>query len=97
MRRLVSPVVVAVLFFSVGWLIGHAGPGAPNGGFFRLSIEAPTGDSTIKCEGCQFLTWTADGHAGARQPAFNYTCIIGPCRKVVGAVVVTLKPTLIAN
>jgi hypothetical protein len=64
---------------------------------FRLSINAPTGDTTIKCEGCQFLSWTRDGRAGERQPALNFTCIDRPCVKVVGAVAVAPKPKLMAQ
>ena len=97
MRRLVSQCVIAVLFFGVGFLVGNAGFSTAGGGVFRLSIDAPTGDTTIKCEGCQFLSWTADGHAGERQPAFGFTCSDGPCWKVVGAVVVTPKPKLMAQ
>ncbi|MEO8484529.1 MAG: hypothetical protein ABI634_20165 [Acidobacteriota bacterium] len=97
MRRLLPHLAIAVLCFGVGWLVGHTGPGAPGGGFFRLSIDAPTGDTTIKCEGCQFLSWTADGHAGDRQPTLNFTCSDGHCWKVVGAVVVAPQPQLIAQ
>ena len=50
MRRLAAQFVVAMLFFGVGWLVGTAGFSAQSGGFFRLSIDAPTGDTTIKCE-----------------------------------------------
>jgi len=97
MRRQVPQLVIATLLFGVGWWVGHAGPGAPGGAFFRLSIDAPTGDTTIKCEGCQFLSWTADGHAGERQSAYNITCSDGPCWKVVGAVAVIPQPQLIAQ
>jgi hypothetical protein len=96
MKRLVPHLVVAVLFFGVGWLAA-ASQGLQGSGVFRLSIDAPTGDTTIKCEGCQFLTWTADGRAGEPQPAFSFTCKTGPCWKVVGAVAVTPKPKLMAQ
>jgi hypothetical protein len=96
MKRLLPYLVIAALFFGAGWLVGHVGPGAP-GGVFRLSIDAPTGDTKIKCEGCEFLSWTADGHADERQPVLNIACGDGPCWKVVGAVVVAPKPQLIAR
>ena len=95
MRRLVTHGVVAVLFFGVGsWA---ATSGLQPSGVFRLSIDAPNGDTTIKCEGCEFLTWTPEGHAGKRQPALSFTCSDGPCWKVVGAVAVTPKAKLIAQ
>jgi hypothetical protein len=94
MRRLVPHVVVAVLFFGVGWLAATSGL---QGGVFRLSIDAPAGDTTIKCEGCEFLSWTADGHPPERQPAFSFTCSGNRCWKVVGAVAVIQKPKQMAQ
>jgi len=96
MRRLVSYGVVAGLFFGGGWLAAIISGLQPSSAF-RLSIDAPNGDTTIKCEGCEFLTWTPEGHAGERQPALSFTCSDGPCWKVVGAVAVTTKPKLIAQ
>jgi hypothetical protein len=94
MRRLVPHFVVAVLFFGVGLLVGNAGSSAQ--GIFRLSIDAPAGDTTIKCEGCQFLSWK-DGRVSERLPVFSFTCSEGPCWKVVGAVAVTPEPKLMAR
>src|SRR5262245_60858537 len=94
MRRLVLHVVVAVLFFGAGWVTATSGL---QGGVFRLSIDAPTGETTIKCEGCEFLSWTTRGRPPERQPAFSFTCSNGPCWKVVGAVAVVPRPKQIAQ
>lgn len=96
MRRLIPLVVVAVVFFGAGWAVANGpwAPGAP--GAFRLSIDVPTGDTTITCEGCEFLTWV-DGHLADRQPVFTFTCSDGPCWTVVGARTVTPAPRLIAR
>jgi hypothetical protein len=97
MKRFVVGLVAAVLFFGAGWLAASASLGLNGSGVFRLSIDAPAGETTIKCEGCEFLSWTAEGRAGDRHPAFNFTCSTGPCWKVVGAVAVTPKPQLMAQ
>jgi len=94
MRRFLFQFVVAVLCFGAGWLVANT-RWAGNG-VFRLSIDAPTGETKIKCEGCQFLTWI-NGRAGEPQPAFTFTCSDGPCWKVVGAIAVTPKPKLMAQ
>jgi hypothetical protein len=94
MRRLAIHVVVAVFFFAAGWLGAHA---RQNYGVFRLTIEAPYGETAVACEGCEFFSWTADGHRDRNQSRFNYTCNEGPCRKVVGAVAVTVEPKVMAG
>ena len=93
MRRLVSQLVVAVLVFGAGWLVGSNST-SQRGDLFRLSVNAPTGDTTIKCEGCQFLSWAREGRLSERLPVLNFTCTDGPCLKVVGAIAVAPKPKL---
>ena len=95
MRRLLLKVVAAVLFFGLGWLAAHMAAGPQ--GAFKLTIDAPAGQTMLKCEGCQFLTWTADGHADQRQPVINFSCGNAPCRKAFGAVAITQEPKLIAG
>ena len=97
MRRLVTQLVVAGLCFGAGWLVAHTPwAGSPPQRVFRLSIDAPTGDTKIKCDGCQFLTWL-DGHAGAPQSSVTLTCSQGPCWSVVGAVAATSPPQQITQ
>lgn len=94
MRRLALYVVVALVFFAAGWFGAHS---SRDYGVFRLTIEAPYGETTVACEGCEFFSWTADGHRDSNQSRFSYTCNAGPCRKVVGAVAVTVEPKVMAE
>lgn len=97
MRRLVVQLVVAVLCFGAGWLVANTPwAGLQPQEVFRLSIDAPTGETKIKCEGCQFLTWI-DGRAGEPEQAVTFTCSEGPCWTVVGAITVAQEPKLMAQ
>jgi hypothetical protein len=58
-------------------------------------IDAPTGQTKIKCEGCEFFTWV-DGKARERQQVVDIDCANGPCWEVVGAIVST-QPVLLAQ
>jgi len=93
MKRLAIYVVVGILFFAAGWFSAPAKPGP---GVFRLTIEAPYGETTVACEGCEFFSWTADGQRDTNQTRFSYTCNEGPCRKVVGAIAVVVEPKVMA-
>jgi hypothetical protein len=95
MRRLLTHSVVAIACLTLGWLAARAAAGPP--GIFKLTIDAPAGQTMLKCEGCQFLTWTADGHADQRQPVINFSCSNGPCRKAFGGVAIAQEPKLIAG
>jgi hypothetical protein len=94
MRRHVIHAVVAGLFFGAGWMAATSGL---QSGVFRLSIDAPTGDTTIQCEGCEFLSWTTRGAPPERRSDFSFTCSQGPCWKVVGAVAVAQRPKQMAQ
>lgn len=97
MRRLVTQLVVAGLCFAAGWLVAHTPwAGSPPQRLFRLSIDAPTGETKLKCDCCEFLTWL-DGRAGAPQSTVTFTCSKGPCWSVVGAVAVLPQPKQIAR
>ena len=97
MRRLVVHFVVAALCFGAGWLVANTPwAGLQPQKVFRLSVAAPTGETRIKCEGCQFLTWI-DGRAGEPEPTVTFTCSDGPCSTVVGAITVTPQPKLMAQ
>lgn len=95
MRRLVPQLVTAILLFGLGWFSARIASEAP--GVFKLSVDAPAGETRLRCEGCQFLTWTAAGHAGERQSTVNVSCDSGPCSQAFGAVVEVQEPKLIAR
>ena len=95
MKRLVIHTVVALLFFGIGWVAATSSFQGP--GVFRLSIDAPMGETTIKCEGCEFLSWNTEGRLSGRQPTVSLTCADGRCSKVVGAVAATPTPKQIAQ
>jgi hypothetical protein len=97
MTRLIVHFVVAALCFGAGWLVANTTwAGLQPQKVFRLSVDAPTGETRIKCEGCQFLTWI-DGRAGEPEPAVIFTCSDGPCWTQVGAITVTPQPKLMAQ
>ena len=97
MKRLLFQLVVAVLAFGAGWLVANTPwAGLQPQKVFRLSIDAPTGETKIKCEGCQFLTWI-DGRAGEPEPAVTFACSDGRCSTLVGAITVTPQPKLMAQ
>ena len=62
MTRIALRLLVAVALVAMGWSIRLAqdkfGPDA----IFKLKIDAPTGSTTVRCDGCQFLSWK-DGHS----------------------------------
>lgn len=95
MRRVVAQLVAAALLVGLGWLAAHLAAGPQ--GVFRLTIDAPAGETRLKCEGCQFLTWTDDGHAGERQAVIVFSCSNGPCAKAFGAVATTQEPKRMAD
>jgi hypothetical protein len=95
MRRLILRFVFAAVCFAAGWLVATAGVWPGGTGVFRLSIDAPTGDTRIKCEGCEFFTWS-EGRSGPRLHVLDIACAEGPCWKVVGAILNT-KPMLLAR
>lgn len=97
MRRLVLQIVAALVFFGLGWLAAHVVAGMPEVGAFRITIDAPAGETSLECDGCQFLTWTAEGHAGERQPVITFSCGNGPCTKAFGAVASNPGPKLFAQ
>jgi hypothetical protein len=95
MGRTLRQVMLAAVLFGAGVLVGSLGAGKAS--IFRLSIDAPRGDTTIKCDGCEFLSWT-DGHATERRRAISVACADGRCSQTVGAVIVeTSKPQLVAS
>lgn len=97
MRRRFIPLIAAVVFFGMGWLAARAAVGFQESGSFKLTIDAPAGETRLKCEGCEFLTWTPEGRAGERQTVINFSCSNGPCAMAFGALAMPQKPKLMAE
>jgi hypothetical protein len=97
MARLLRQSAVAVLIFGAGCLVGHAVSSTRTSGVFRLFMNLPAGETSLKCEGCQFLSWT-NGQAAQTTRAVTLSCAEGPCLKAVGAVLAPgAEPQLIAQ
>ncbi len=76
-RKLVQP-VIALILISIGWAVGKAQMSAPA---FELLVDAPAGETTIRCvRGCE-LVWVERGvnSAASRTPAFTYKCTEPRC------------------
>jgi hypothetical protein len=97
MKRLLTQGLAAVVIFGMGWLAARAAVGFQESGTFKLTIDAPAGETRLKCEGCQFLTWTPEGRAGERQSVINFSCSHGPCAMAFGAVAILQEPKLMAD
>lgn len=73
MTRTIVQSVMAVILISLGWVLGRAQTSAPA---FELVVDAPSGETTIKClNGCQ-LAWVERGvNASATATGtFTYRC-----------------------
>lgn len=81
MKIMASTIVqtaLAVILIFLGWAVGRAQTSAPA---FQLVVDAPAGETTIKCvKGCE-LAWVERGvNANAtRIPIFTYSCTAARC------------------
>ena len=69
---------VAVILTSIGFAVGRAQTSAPA---FELVVDAPGGETTIKCvRGCE-LVWVERGlnTNASRIPTFTYKCNAPRC------------------
>ena len=81
MTRIALRLLVAVCLIAVGWYIGLAQSRQTQ--FFSLSIDAPIGSTTLRCEGCELFSWR-DGHATASR-RLTLTCSgPQPCFQTIG-------------
>ena len=69
MIQVIRPLLVAVTLVVIGWFIGRA---QEQPQFFTLTIDAPAGSTTIRCNGCELFSW-ANGRSTA-QPQFTVEC-----------------------
>ena len=78
MARSMFHIGFAVVLVFVGWVAGRAQTSAPA---FELLVDAPGGETTIKCvKGCE-LSWVERGlnPDAAPTPAFTYRCTAPRC------------------
>lgn len=78
MVRSLVQIVVAVVLVFVGWAVGRAQTSAP---VFEFVVDAPGGETTIKCvRGCE-LAWVERGlNVNATPtPSFTYRCTAPRC------------------
>jgi len=76
--RTIAQVALAVILMSLGWVIGRAQTSTPA---FEFVVDAPGGETTIKCvKGCE-LAWVERGvNANATPvPTFKYGCTAPRC------------------
>jgi hypothetical protein len=78
MARTIVQSVLAVILIFLGWVVGRAQTSAPA---FELVVDAPGGETTIKCvKGCK-LSWVERGLIpnATADPNFTYSCTAGRC------------------
>jgi hypothetical protein len=76
--RTIAQSVIAVILLFVGWAVAKAQVSAPA---FELVIDAPRGETTIKCvRGCE-LVWVERGFNAntSAMPSFTYRCTAPRC------------------
>jgi hypothetical protein len=71
-RARFAQVAIAAALVAAGWVIGRAQTASPD---FELVVNAPVGETTIRCErGCK-LVWVERGVGAAEpQPTFTFSC-----------------------
>ena len=78
MARTIVQIVVAVVLVFLGWAIGRAQTSAPA---FEFVVDAPGGETRIKCiRGCE-LAWVERGlnPNAIPTPSFKYQCTDSRC------------------
>jgi len=84
MKRVLVRVAVAIALVAAGWGLGRVENWGPRENYsFVLTIDAPTGSTTLHCRDCELITWTG----GQRESStlFDMTCKgPAPCRQLVG-------------
>ncbi len=84
MNRIALRLIVAVALVALGWSIGWVQNRVNRTQqLFSLNIEAPIGSTTIRCDGCDLLTWNA-GRATVRR---QFTLVCNgpePCSEILG-------------
>jgi hypothetical protein len=73
MRRASIRLIAIAAFICLGWVAGRAQPTEPT---FELVVDAPVGETSIRCvRGCE-LSWVERGRSPNAQtmPTFTFTC-----------------------
>ena len=90
MIRITLRLVLSLALVAAGWFVGLAHARSDHSReLFRLTIDAPAGDSaTVRCNGCSFLYWQ-EGHSTLRKEV-TLTCDgAQPCTTVIGGTITT--------
>ena len=77
LRTFVQSTIASILIL-LGWAVGRAQTSEPA---FEFVVDAPAGETTIRCvKGCD-LAWVERGLNGnaSRTPAFTYRCTAPRC------------------
>ena len=77
-KRAAIQVALAVAFVIVGWAVGRGQTAKPD---FELIVDAPGGETTIRCvKGCK-LAWVERGvnPNATPMPSFEYACTGSRC------------------
>jgi hypothetical protein len=87
MRRIVVQALAVVVFVGLGWYAGSRQGRHESSSIFRLRIDAPLGETAIRCEGCQFFSWP--GGRAQLNRSVTVTCdgTVATCSRVIGAMV----------
>jgi hypothetical protein len=72
MRRMVSRIALAVALTGAGWVVGKTQTSLPD---FELVIDAPAGETDVRCvRGCE-LVWVERVNPNAMPiPTFSFGC-----------------------
>ena len=73
MRQIISRLAVAVALVAAGWAAGTAQSSQPD---FELIVDAPAGETSVRCvRGCE-LSWVERGvnPNAAATPRFSFAC-----------------------
>jgi len=81
MARIALRLFLAVVLLAIGWSIGLVQGRSRE--FFRLTINSPIGSTTVRCDGCQLMSWNEGRPTALRE--LTLTCA-GPqsCAETIG-------------
>jgi len=84
MTRIALRLLLAVALVAIGWSVGLVQ--SQTRGFFRLTIDSPAGSTTVRCDGCQLMSWNEGRGTALRE--LTLACA-GPqsCSQTIGGTI----------